>query len=190
MVVLPFFKKWWHDFVSSLDDVKKSASIYWRAYGGITALISSPYLVISFVVAGLLSGFCYAFVDYNNVDYFGFILSVVPSLLGFTLAGYAILMSFGSEKFLKIISGEFEDGEPSPFMKANGAFVHFIVLQLLAVFAGLIGKILAIQNMLIVWFCYWIFFYSLLSGLAAAFAVLNMAGWFDDIIGNDVGEDK
>lgn len=188
--MLPYIKIWRQNFTSSLRDVKKSSSIYWKSYGGLDALISSPYLIISFVIAGILCGVCYAFVDYSKVDFFGIILSVIPSVLGFTLAGYAILMSFGSEKFLKAISGKFEDGEPSPFMRANGTFVHFIILQLLALFVGLIGKFLGIQNMFLVWMCYWVFFYSMLAGLAAAFAVLNMADWFDDLIGNEENDEE
>ena len=56
-------------------------------------------------------------------------IGIIPNILGFTLGGYAILLAFGNEKFMFLISGEFADKKPSPFLVLNGAFVHFIVIQ-------------------------------------------------------------
>ncbi|QYK02416.1 hypothetical protein [Shewanella psychrotolerans] len=121
----------------------------------------------------------------------------MPNLLGFSLGGFAMWIAVGDDNFRKLISGEDGDGEPSPYMEVNAAFVHFVVLQMLAIFCSLFAKayyfplpqghwILVMFGESFFWLCllgnfisYIIFIYALLSAVAATFALLHVTSWYD-----------
>ena len=132
-------------------------------------------------------------------------LDILSTLFGFTLGGYAIFVAFGDDVFRSLISKKLpEIGTVSPFMAANSAFVHFLVVQ----FSAIIFMILIDANyfdvirtlistfdvkitdrfntildflMYLSWFLSFFFFiYALLSDLASVFAIFRVAKWFDD----------
>ena len=121
----------------------------------------------------------------------------MPNLLGFSLGGYAMWIAIGDDDFRKLISGEDEDGKPSPYMEVNVAFVHFVVLQMLSMIFALFAKAYFFElpqnhfllNTLGEWFgilClggyfigYLTFIYALLSAIAATFALLRVSSWYD-----------
>ena len=121
----------------------------------------------------------------------------MPNLLGFSLGGYAMWIAIGDDNFRKLISGEDEDGEPSPYMEVNAAFVHFIILQILSMVLALIAKsyyfplspnhylienfgdYLVIASLIGYGISYFIFIYALLSALAATLALLRVSSWYD-----------
>ncbi|APE03101.1 hypothetical protein BM526_15345 [Alteromonas mediterranea] len=121
----------------------------------------------------------------------------MPNLLGFSLGGYAMWIAIGDDNFRKLISGEDEDGEPSPYMEVNAAFVHFIILQILSMVLALIAKsyyftlspnhyliekfgdYLVIASLVGYGISYFIFIYALLSALAATLALLRVSSWYD-----------
>lgn len=153
-----------------------SIRLYWKCYGGWWGLFGSPYLFIS----ELIAYGCYPLWHHPGDRYwYDLTLSVLPNLLGFTLGGYAILLAFGNDRFRKLISGADEDGKPSPFLVVNGAFIHFILLQSLAIILALIGIAYSIKSGFFAFIGFWVFLYSLSTAVAAAFAVLNLAEWFD-----------
>lgn len=59
-------------------------------------------------------------------------MTVLPNILGFALGGYAVLLGFGDEKFRKAISGSIDPSKRSPYLLANAAFVHFMLVLALA----------------------------------------------------------
>jgi hypothetical protein len=95
------------------------------------------------------------------------------------LGGYAILLAFGNDRFRRLISGTDADGGPSPFMVVNAAFIHYILLQAAAILAAVIGIVFSIKSGVIAFCGFFLFIYSLSTSVAAAFAVLNLAEWFD-----------
>lgn len=171
----------------SYKGVGSSISLYWEYYGGWSALISSPYLHASILITILL---CWPAWACGKGPWYDISCSALPNLLGLSLAGYAILMSLGSDKFLKLIAGKFGDNKPSPFMEANGAFVHFVVVQVLALVVGFVGKIAERQTGAIAFFGVLLFVYSLSLGMASAFAVLNIGDWREIQITMEQGENK
>ncbi|WP_148204176.1 hypothetical protein [Oleidesulfovibrio alaskensis] len=93
---------------------------------------------------------------------------------------YAMLVGFGDANFLEAMRGKNEDGSPSPYMKLNGTFVHFIIIQSLSLFLASLTRALGISDFTIVFYVgSALFFYSLLTIVATALAVLNFASWFD-----------
>ena len=138
-------------------------SRYWRAYGGITALFKSPYLWLSVVITIFL------FPHWSKPEWWDDVLSIMPNLLGFSLGGYAMWIAIGDDDFRKLISGEDEDGKPSPYMEVNAAFVHFVVLQMLSMIFALFAKAYFFelpQN------------HFLLNTLGEWFGILCLGGYF------------
>ncbi len=158
----------------------KSFQRYWGAYGGIRALTLSPYLHASIVLTALM------YPAWLVPGWWDTVISVVPGIIGFSLGGYAIWLALGDSEFRSTISGEGEDGTPSPYMAVNSAFVHFILVQILALVVALVfqAQLNSAQYMTqtakaLSSVGYGLFIYSVLCAVAATFAVLRVASWFD-----------
>ncbi|HGH8119852.1 TPA: hypothetical protein ACJOG3_003647, partial [Vibrio cholerae] len=120
--------------------LKRLFSRYWVAYGGFKSILGSPYMHMSFFITLISSGI------WLSPNWFEMPITVLPSIIGFSLGGYAIWLALGDDKFRASISGKTKTGQESPFIIVNATFVHFIVLQIIALFLALIGKSQPIQN--------------------------------------------
>jgi hypothetical protein len=107
--------------------------------------------------------------------------NILPSILGFTLVGYVLLIGVGDENFRTAIRGKDGGQELSPFMKANAAFVHFILLQIIAVLAAQAVNILQVDSYVVDFIGMFVVAYALLLVLAAVLVLLNLASWYDDM---------
>jgi hypothetical protein len=147
--------------------------IYWKLYGGLPALIFSPYVW----AAGLLTWACHPL--WGKVDplsgarpAIAFALTAIPALMAFTLAGMAIVLALSGRKFIEAMR---EDGAPdSVFMKVVGLFFHFLLVQTLA----LVGCLLSSTYNDLTWLAGVAFFltaYSITSAIAIAAALLNVS---------------
>jgi len=153
--------------------------LYWRCYGGIGEIVGSPYLLLPVV----LTGVCHpVWLVVKEKAWYEYPLGILPNVLGVTLAGYALLLAFGDDKFKKLFAGQYSDGAPSPFMVTNAKFIHFLLMQAFAIFLGIIGSTLEIKTGGFAFFGFTIFIYSLSTAIAAAFASLNVALCFDDMV--------
>lgn len=157
---------------------------YWKLYGGWPALARSPYLH----VACLLTVATYPLwwptapgVPAGPVGdpWFQATINIIPSMLGFTLGGYAILLAIGDEGFRYTISGDNERGKASPFIKVNSAFVHFVFIQTVALSYALICRAWKADSGVCAAFGCCLLFYAILCALAACFSVFRLARWFD-----------
>lgn len=109
-------------------------SHYWAIYGGIKALIRSPYLHVSILLTLICLPFWAA-----NISAADIALSAVPNLLGFTVGALAIVLAFSSANIFKTLA---EEGDPkSFFMKLTANLIHFILIQVCALICGTIAKI-------------------------------------------------
>lgn len=106
----------WQGIKNSYAGVGSIFSRYWRAYGGSRALLSSPYLLVSILLAGAMYPF------WLRESWWDTALSTLPNVLGFTLAGFTIWLGFGDEKYRTLISRAKPDRE-SPF-KARSTYEH------------------------------------------------------------------
>jgi len=166
---------------------------YWDAYGGMSAIISSPYLHAAFLFTLLMTGTCL------TPGWWEQVISVMPNLTGFTLGGFAIIVTFGDDDFKKVVYTKFDEEEHSFVATIGATFVHFVLLQVLSLILALASKSTffvlnehsrayqALQvctsdvtQLLVVcrsfwWFIsYGIFLYALLTTIAATFAIFRL----------------
>ncbi|GJL73516.1 MAG: hypothetical protein NMNS01_27150 [Nitrosomonas sp.] len=177
--------------------IKKIFGRYWIAYGGWNSILYSPYFHFSLIISIVAHG------AWRNASWYDLPISILPSIIGFSLGGYAIWLALGDDKFKAGISGKNAEGEDSPFIKVNAAFVHFIVLQILALIFSLGAQSRPIYNIPVNWkiailevapvfsgvneyltyfasfFGYFLFIYAIMSALAATMAIFRIAGWLD-----------
>lgn len=169
---------------------------YWNAYGGMRGLLLSPYFLVAIFLTAVL------YPAWSVPGWWVDPIAILPNMLGFSLGGYAMWIAIGDESFRSLISGVEEDGEPSVFMQVNAAFVHFILLQILAILGAIITKAYSFtwssENFLVqalgenfYLFClggyfigYFLFIYALLAAFAATFALFRVSRWYDKYITN------
>ncbi len=164
---------------------------YWRAYGGYRSLVGSPYFHLSILLTWVTHA------AWSQEGWWNQITTVIPSLLGFSLGGLAIFLSFGNEKFLDMMSGRAPTSveKQSPFIVATAALTHFVVVQVVALLVGIVASAVWLlpiaQNELLsrlnsygkvaLWGVgYWLYIYAICSAAAALFAVFRVATWFDE----------
>lgn len=176
------------------EKAQSSISIYWEAYGGWTALWSSIYLKIALFITFI------CFQAWLSNKWMDDAITALPSLLGFSLGGYAVWLSIGDERLKKILFANKDTTKPSAYMKVNAAFVHFIFLQIICLMYMYLlkfnstGAIISFfeegwifksefylaQDILVNFFNalgFFLFVYSILSMLAAVFAIFRIARW-------------
>ena len=180
--------------------VREIISTYWRIYGGFYDLLRSPYLHVSIVFSLLL------FPLWSSSGWWNDVLTIIPSIIGFSLGGYAIWLAMGDDSFRNLMCGNIEGEESSPYLDINAAFVHFIVVQFLSLFVALtakayysldyippeychffsvsipIGLIYNNAKLVLSFLGYFLFIYALMSALAATFAILRYSTWYDDYV--------
>lgn len=163
---------------------------FWRLYGGFSSLLVSIYFGLALVVTVLCFGI------WVKPGWWDIVIGAIPTLLGFTLAGLAVFMSMDSG-FSKIIAGGSTTKNPSPFLSLISSFVHFILVQAVALIYALISKSLsfALPNMP-GWYYnamsvltpiagaigFLLFIYAVMLVVAATFSIFRSSKWFESYI--------
>lgn len=177
----------WRAIRSSYAGVGEIFRRYWRAYGGLRVILLSPYFHAALLLTALLSPY------WVNKPWWEVALSVMPNLLGFTLAGFTIWLGFGSERFRALVSQPGEDGSPSIYVQVSASFVHFVVMQVAGLLAaaialaastipapsGLPGVIVGRLATVGQGAGFLLFVYAIATALAAAMGVFRVASWQD-----------
>lgn len=169
---------------------------YWKAYGGLSELLHSFYLHIALILLALTLNTWISPICQNGsscVAWWDQSISVLPNLLGFTLGGFAIFIGFGDEKFRALLAEpEADEKLPTVYVELCASFVHFILIQILALTLAVIAKswwfyaswmeplrnILPWLNGIIGAIGYGFFLYALMSLLAATMHVFRIAGLY------------
>lgn len=179
---------------------------YWTACGGWHGLIRSAYLHASFVFA-VLSSSVLADIKWTDT-----VLQVVPNLIGFSLAGYSVLLGFGNDKFKQVLAiTTINDDGHSAYMGFNASFVSFIGFQVIALALAIMARSLpfvsigkatgfhignCVPELLslfgpvtkVGWFvCWWVFIYALSLALAATLSIFRLARIYDKMLSADQG---
>lgn len=169
-------------------NVGRKAAKYWKMYGGFSEFVRSPYVHVSLVLTLLCTDV------WMNRRWWEMVSSVIPSMLGFTLGGLAIFLSFGDEKFKERIAGAApnETKEHSPYMGLVNTFMHFVLVQACALLWSLIAdalhfdlpwnqvaKITRYFGLVGDFLGFWMFLYGLCLSVAAVIAIFDMTSWYD-----------
>ncbi|PNF79616.1 hypothetical protein CXK92_13275 [Stutzerimonas stutzeri] len=164
---------------------------YWSAYGGAKALFKSFYILLALALTIVNYG------SWSQPGWWEVIISSMPTLLGFTLAGMAVFLSMDSG-FSKFIAGSKKTDKPSPFISLISSFTHFIVVQVIAFTYALSAKSLYFTtdwlpnwyykalptlNLIGGAFGYFAFLYAIMLILGATFAIFRISGWYEMYIG-------
>jgi len=161
-------------------------SRYWNAYGGVEALLESPYLHISVALLVITSHY-WIFGKWWEQP-----LAIIPNLLGFSLGGLALFVGFSEKEFQSLLATTKKDEKVSMLLGVCSKYIHFIVVQILSLFAAIIGKsldfsydwppglIIAVSGGAILFsgIGYLIFLYAISSMLAAAMSIFRVISWY------------
>ena len=179
----------WSALQSSYRGVWNVLRRYWSAYGGFRALLSSAYFHVAIVLTAILAPY------WLYEAWWDLSLSVLPNILGFTLAGFTIWLGFGDENFRQRLSTLPQDGgKTSAFMGVSAGFLHFIVVQIIALLCAVWAKAMNFPLPDEHWLCpameflaptgyaigFLLFIYALMAALAASLGVFRAASWYDD----------
>lgn len=154
----------------------------WKVIGGWRAIYRGKDFWLSFVITVICARL------WLNTEWWADVLSVTPSLLGFTLSGFAIFLSFGSDDFKSAISST--DELKSPYVSTSAAFMAFVFFQTACLFYALCAKALAfdpgpglaalgIHYITPVGdgFGFLLFVYSIMLSLRAALRIFRLSRW-------------
>jgi protein-S-isoprenylcysteine O-methyltransferase Ste14 len=98
-------------------------------------------------------------------------LSVLPNLLGFSVGAVAIVLAFPSSKLLDVVSNGGSGN--SYYMDTASRFVHFVIVQVVAVIIALFAK--SYPNSYINFIACLLFIYALLTAVAAGLSLFGIA---------------
>lgn len=100
---------------------------YWQEYGGIPELFSSPFLHFA-ALATVFYGFGALEFSWRE-----FVLSSLPTILGFNLAAYAITFSLMGSALHRALSIAVDQRRGIPLINiVNSTFFHVLLFQVLA----------------------------------------------------------
>ncbi|MFM0042128.1 hypothetical protein [Paraburkholderia sediminicola] len=100
---------------------------YWKAYGGIKALLKSPFPYLAAVVTGL----CYPF--WMKDGWWNLVTTVLPCILGFTIAAFTLVLGLGGDVFRRQLHRPNSRTGVPLYLKISAIFAHQIIVQTLAV---------------------------------------------------------
>jgi len=160
---------------------------YWCFYGGLAAILLSPYFHASVFFALTMTHY------WLYCPWWDVALSALPTILGFTLAGFTIWLGFGDEKFRRLISIQSNDKKPSPYMGVSSGFAHFVIVQITAFLTALWAKganFKLPEGHWLIDYISWLapvgnfigfllFIYAIMTALAATLGVFRAASWYD-----------
>ena len=161
-------------FVRLLDR-DETYRTYWALFGGWQSIYRSKYPYL----AALITAICSPYWLKESPDavraWAQTTIDVVPSIMGFTLGGMAILLAFSNERFLRAIRAS---GEPnSLFMQGVAAFFHFLLIQSIAMVMALV--VFAHPTDLLSGIGFFFLAYGLLSALAVAGMLMQISRVFN-----------
>lgn len=151
---------------------------YWGLYGGWEALRKSVYIRLAILIT-IICFPLWSLTGSDGLRWPGIVLSVIPSMLGFSMGGMAIALAFSSSDAFNALA---EDGDKkSTYLIVIGNFFHFILVQTIAIVLAIIS--IAIPNILFSIMGIFIFFYAVLTGVAMAGQLLRVSEIFNAVAG-------
>ncbi len=165
------------------------AKLAWENMGGTAALWKS----FDFRFALTVSLLCWP--AWLSPGWWENTISVLPSLLGFTLGGFAIFLGFGSDQFKELIARE--DETKSEYLRVSSVFLFIVAVQVVGLIYAIIcaslwvptpallknvSSILPYLNS-IAWFIgYFLYVLGIVLSLRAAIRIFRVSRWYNSFI--------
>ena len=174
---------------------------YWELYGRSPKLFSSGYFLAALILTDL------SYSSWRKEGWWDTSISVLPSILGFSLAAFTMLLAFGSDTFLAVLATRPKSGKRSALEGTSAAFFHFLFLQIVALLSALFAKsfygsqddlksvldflrisdvysdaLLFLLKRTISAIGVLLFYYSILCALAASARVFSLSLQFRDVV--------
>jgi hypothetical protein len=162
------------------ERIPSAFEVYWKVYGGFPALLRSKYAWFSVGLTVLLWRTWST--SEKRTELGSTILGIIPNLLGFTIGAMAILLAFSTSSFFAKLT---ENGKSdSAYLDLASKFVHFILLQAIALFSGIILK--SYNGSIPLGFigCFFLA-YSIATAVATGLALFGMAEIYNRISSDD-----
>lgn len=111
---------------------KKAFATYVAEYGGWQALCSSPFFHAAILISVIL------FPTWGDRWAAATALSVVPAMLGFSIAAFTFSLGIGTDRFKLMMGLRLGNPERSIVGTISTAFVHFVLVQTVALVVGIL----------------------------------------------------
>lgn len=195
------YEAWKQGASKSIKDVINKIKKYFSVYGGFSAVLTSFYFIIAFIINIVM------FKSWTSVCWIENVKSIIPSIVGFSLSAYAILVGFGTDNFQKFISLKFKISKKKKNQKElqiiantmyqhiNTTFVHYIMIQMLSLLLALICDSLFSTDMnllkiIISFIGNLMFLYSLTLSIAAVFVIFDVALLYQEFNNSSLANKK
>lgn len=113
--------------------VAKELSQVWGSYGRLRALLASPFFHVSVVISVMSSG------AWLTRDWWTTGMSVVPALLGFSVATFAVFVAIGDDKFRTVLASG-GHGKVRALVDIYSSFLMLIGVQVIGLLLSLIAS--------------------------------------------------
>lgn len=164
-------------FIKPYLHISSRLALYWSVYGGWRSLVLSPYFHLAIVFTVLSSNW------QESLAWADDSLQILPSLLGFSLGGFAIFLAFSDHDFIQLLT---DNNGPktkthSAYLKICALFVHFILVQVVAIGIAVHAQSfnIEIENQWykVLYSCigYFLMSYAIFTTLATTLALFNLA---------------
>ena len=165
------------------------AKLAWENMGGTAAFWKS----FDFRFALAVSLMCWP--SWLAPNWWESTISVLPSLLGFTLGGFAIFLGFGSDQFKELIARE--DETKSEYLSVSSTFLFIVAVQVVGLLYAIICKSIwvptpALLNYIspilpylnpIAWFVgYFLYVLGIVLSLRAAIRIFRVSRWYNSFL--------
>jgi len=174
-----------HNAKTDLEIVK----LAWDNMGGAAALCKS----FDFRFALIVSLLCWP--AWIEPQWWVNTISVLPSLLGFTLGGFAIFLGFGSDQFKELIARE--DETKSEYLSVSSVFLFIVAVQVVGLLYAIvcqsvwvptpalllhISPIFSYLNPLAWFIGYFIYVLGIVLSLRAAIRIFRVSRWYNSFL--------
>lgn len=164
---------------SEYSFIKKDFNDYIKYFGKLSDIIITPYFHVAVIISFLV-----IFFGQDAKIWTETALNTLPDILGFSIGGYAIIITFGDEKFRKFLVDTEIDNQKSLLLVVNGTFIHFILCQTIAIILAYICSSFDIENYTINFIFSIPFSYSILFCIAIAFEIKTISSWYRKFLKN------
>ena len=171
---------------SSSSGLRRKLFRYWSYYGGFSAIIRSPYVWIAIFFTISLAPLWLSLEDERRA-WVDIPIFVLPSLLGFSIGAFALMVGLGTLQSLELIF----EGESSYFIKLSANYIHFIIVQMSAfifsIFVYNYGSIFILGALLSA-IGFFLFIYAFMTLLAISFYIFSVARMINEEMNNRIEE--